>query len=239
MRGPDVLLVGWIPYFESLDDASGTAFRQHRLARSRGGLGPAPLQVLFRSGNPEPPDTFNGVPGLDDYARRRHFRAFLLIRDLRLLLNDHHVAVQLLYSLESNVGYTPLQFPDGTRFVHGYGEESVQEELTSKGATLHVVLAFKLGTSLDFGSRVLTGRWAASAWIQVDYTINTQGAVGIDFGGTFIPSHKYFVDWRQVFTHDMMTLTDAEIDGFLDAGRCKDAPGRLRYQWTRSTRHQR
>lgn len=61
-RGPDLAVVGWIPYFDRIKDLPAGHNYQASLA----------MHLLFNSGNAEPPDEFAG--GYNEFLSWLHSR---------------------------------------------------------------------------------------------------------------------------------------------------------------------
>ncbi len=92
-------------------------------------------------------------------------------------------------------------------------------------------IRFKIGRIGNYGSYLLTGHWAPSAWMEIYYQICCDRKVRIDFGGSHLPSQTFYVHWSRVGLHDMLQNTEKQISGFIEAGDCKDAPGTFFYSW--------
>src|SRR5947209_3982359 len=99
LRGPDVAIVGWIPFFDGIADLPEGHNYQPSVA----------MHLLFNSGNHAPPDEFRG--GYNDFVvwlrSRRDYRGALYIRDVVLRYEENRPAPIISYQVEGVMGYTP------------------------------------------------------------------------------------------------------------------------------------
>jgi hypothetical protein len=212
---PNSTIIGYIPFLRSV---SGTPARSvYRKLRWR----PA-FHFLFRSGNPVPPVTMDPEVSLADFLRLRHFRAVLWIRNI--VLENDRGGSRISLKHGHKVGYTPLM---GGIFLPGAGTLTPEVTLSYGRLTITVILRFKLGKLANFGSGILTGHLAPSAWIQTRYSVWSSGLCELQFTGSSIPSQKIYVDIREIFHHDMLSTENNSIMRFIRAGNCTNAPNRI------------
>jgi hypothetical protein len=231
IEGPDVAIVGWIPYAFDLDDMAENAFTRHR---HRHGFG-----WLFDSGNPDPPGRFEGHAGFLEFLQGKEFRGACCLRDVRLRCDRDGVPLGIAYHREEYVGYTPYRWANKkTRHKltahHGLGQGKFEvRSLISDSPTVAISLhfSFRVGTFGNFGAWFLTGKQAPWVNVGLDYFISTEGRIRAILGGSFIPSHRYYVDWSACGDHDMLGVEAAAIDSFLATGRDEKAAGNFFATW--------
>lgn len=232
--GPDVASIGWIPYFKYITQMPANDYTRHSL------FYPA-FQVLFDSGNdPPPPVTFSGLTDFFNFLSTENFRGAMYLGDVRLCCDAMGRPTQVSWRRYEEVGYTPMRVvvgrpPIDSKFAvyysQGVGGGGVQVTWAGNCATITHWLRFKIGGLGNWGSWLMTGQWAPFAWMRTDYKICCDGSITIKFAGTYIPSQYYYVGWNWFGLHDMLGNTTAQIDGFLNAGDCSDAPGIYRFTW--------
>jgi hypothetical protein len=59
---------------------------------------------------------------------------------------------------------------------------------------------------------------------MVEYTLRDLAPPKITCFGSQIPSISVFVDWKRHRSHSICDIGYTQIDDFLNAGKCKDAP---------------
>ncbi len=64
--------------------------------------------------------------------------------------------------------------------------------------------------------------------VKISYRIDVSEA-SVTFDGTHIPSLSFYVDWQKQEDQNMLLASTEQIDAFLSAGACKDAPMRYCY----------
>jgi len=227
-RGPDIAIVGWIPYFGALADLPAGHNYKTSLA----------MHLLFNSGNDEPPTEFSG--GYEEFAdwlkSRKDYRGALYLHDVILRYEEDKPAPIISYQVEGIMGYTPIQLKlgifKGAIRLKGQSPNDYPEPLTqalpeNRGVTISFRYCFKLSPIVDIMQRAITGRWAPNAWGAIDYEISKSGRVRINTSGTAIPTQDIYVDWKRVdnYRHDMLANSSQNIRGFLnDTPGCADAP---------------
>lgn len=219
LRGPDIAIVGWIPYFARLADLPKGNNYQTSLA----------MHLLFNSGNNEPPREF--VSGYDEFAEwlqsRKDYRGALYIRDVVLRYEEGRPAPIISYQVEGIMGYTPIQLVLGSFRLavplRGQSPNDYPEPLTevlpeNRGVSVSFRYSFKLSPIVDIVQRAITGRWAPNAWGAIDYEISKNGRVRVNTSGTAIPTQDVYLDWKRVdnFRHDMLQNNSPEIRAFLN-----------------------
>jgi hypothetical protein len=109
----------------------------------------------------------------------------------------------------------------------GEGSLSRDIALSDDGSMkLELLVRFKVGKLANWGSKILTGHLAPSAWMRVQYNLWPNGLLDLQFSGSSIPSQKNYLKSREVFHHDMLDLDQGTVNGFIAAGDCKNAPTR-------------
>ncbi|NMM50830.1 hypothetical protein [Marinigracilibium pacificum] len=233
--GPDAMATGWIPYYKHIGDVPANAFTRHKHSW------PA-FSMLFDSGNETPPTVLSGYRDWwDKIINEKEFRGGNAIIDVKLFCGEEGYPSKVTYKYKGFVGYTPANVqinwdiagnPKVTvANMGGDGSEGSKVEWERDCAIIKHWIRFKIGKVGNLGNWMFTGQWAPYAWMMIRYKICCDGKVEISFGGSFIPSQWYYVKWAQVGTYDMLNITEAQIDGFLNAGDCKDAPGAYHYTW--------
>jgi len=204
------------------------------------------FQALFDSGNtPRPPEGFEGLDHYREFIAEKEFRGAINLFDVRIRIGAQGPP-QLEYQHHEEVGFTPMRFvinwavignPKFTGwYSRGVGDGGILEIVEGDCARLQQFLRFKIGKVGDLGSWVMTGQFAPSAWMQTDSRVCRDGTVSIKFYGTFVPSQKNYVDYARVVHFNMLENTEAQIDAFLFAGTCLDAPGALRHEQSQAAR---
>ena len=231
IRAPAAACIGWIPYFETLSSMGDCEYARHPFAKPRPYL-PAAFSVLFASGNSpvENADpnahSLGGDRDLERLIQSKNFRIVLSLDDVALSFNKSEERLRLSVRLRSAMGFTPYRRGPMTYHAKGCG---VTEPLPAKWSSDRVEFEcwsrFKIGRAGDWGLWFLAGHRAPSAVARISYTIYFDGRIVIKFGGSFLPSQSYYVDWQRDGWHDMLRNGKGEIDGFLHAGSCADAPG--------------
>lgn len=239
------LAIGWIPHFRSLSSLPpGSAFRSHPGAAGR--IGTNPFAAVFSSGNPR--ENWVADPAragfrekreeLLKFASTRNFRVLLAVDSLRIWFSETGEFAKVTFDSLSTVGYTRIVAPLGAIYLKGApggpgGSSHCQAFTDSDG--LHKVRfwqRYKIGTLCDIAGWAMSGKWAPSAFIQIEYQFSGRSLVGIGFIGSSIPSVSMYIDWDGLATHDMVTISRDQIDGFLNAGKCTDAQDDLLAVWS-------
>ena len=236
VTGPPVACVAWIPFYVDLADMPTSDYKNHRLAKSF--MLPSALSILFWSGNPSDPGSdsnpspasFSDRTQFLKFIETKNYRAAIALDEIKCVMTKAGKPLRLSFKSLADVGYTPMRVDIGSMLLTYYDKgrgsadfdvvpDSVQEELSIK-----FWIRFKIGRLGDFGSFVFTGGLAPSASMSLEYRLDTNGRVSIDFAGSYIPSQSLYVNWTRTSLHDMIGNSSAMIDAFLDAGACQDAP---------------
>ena len=91
--------------------------------------------------------------------------------------------------------------------------------------TVELWVCFKLGRFPDFLNHAMTGTKAPSAILRIDYSLKSTQEVTIAVAGSDIPSQTRYGAWVDgTEYHNMLNASKSEIDAFLDAGECANAP---------------
>ena len=233
LRGPDVAVVGWIPYFDRIRDIPPGHNYQASLA----------MHLLFNSGNDAPPHEFTG--GYTEFLRwldsRDDYRGALYIRNVVLRYDGVNPAPSVSFEAKGIMGFTPprlkiagltLTPPGKYRRLKGvspndYPDPEVIPLPANRGAKILFTFQFKLSPIMDKLQRLISGRWAPNAWAAIEYEILNTRVVRIATTGTAIPSQDVYIDWKRKSDSrfDMLQNSPRYIQGFLnDTPGCADAP---------------
>lgn len=243
-RGPDVAVVGWIPYFDRIKDLPAGHNYQASLA----------MHLLFNSGNAEPPDEFTGGYSqfLSWLRSREDYRAALYISNVVLRYEKTRPAPSYSFDYEAIMGFTPLRLriagmtltpPGKYRHLKGvspndYPVPDVVLLPLNSGIKILYTFQFKLSPMMDNLQRLITGRWAPNAWAAIEYEILNTGVVRIATTGTAIPSQDVYINWKRMKAScfDMLQNSSRHIQGFLNnTPGCTDAPRVNRHTRTELT----
>ena len=200
------------------------SYTQHELTQS--------FRFLFRSGNrPRPPASFVDHAEFLEFLDGMNLRAALAVWDVKLYCRDGRPEA-IVCRHEERVGYTPFVVGRTIHYSMGDGSERYAVEYSQDRAVIRQAIRFKIGKLGNAMARLMVGEWAPSAWMQIDYAFSCNGRIRIDFCGSFIPSQRYYRDWSHSGSFDMLTNSADDIDRFLYAGGCRDAPGHLHHSWS-------
>jgi hypothetical protein len=243
LRGPDVLVVGWVPFYLSNPPAPNYP---PGLATS----------MLFQSGNPDPPIAFGGYPGFENWnypgllVGTKEYRAAIYLQEVEALFHDDGSPPEADWGPNCAMpGYTPLRMfirsmivPANNRFLPsyslGHGPRSVPRTIADPGGQwveIRFRAEFKLSWLPNAFSRVLTGYWAPYAWCEIIYRFNRDKSIAVRVEGSAIPSLALYVDWKippqgpgVVAQYSMLTAQAQEVIGFLSTAGwgCRPAPPR-------------
>ncbi len=196
--------------------------------------------LLNPSANPQPPENFLGSPAERNPGEdRRSLGSFKSTKEYR---NVHELQLTLCCEdgkivtagkvLHQHVGYTPIRIPVvGTIYSKGIaGPQTIEETPAPKGKTCYKVTSiqrFRLGWVENVAGKITTRYWAPFAWSRIEYELCCDETAKIKFGGSFVPSHSFYIDFQRVGQHSMANQPNAlkRLDNFIKAGDGKDAPG--------------
>ncbi|HEU4558738.1 MAG TPA: hypothetical protein VFS20_12850 [Longimicrobium sp.] len=250
-RGPDVLVVGWIPFSMGAPAGwgSGSGFTG---------------RLLFQSGNPQPPPSFGGQDGFSGWRYgvanpfgSKEFRAALYLGGV---VAEFPEGAPPRMDREANgafLGYTPLRvyaaginlaaiLPQVTQYTKGTGPRLSPvlhvDQDTGSWAEFRYRAEFKLSPLPNVAGRALTGAWAPYAWCEIAYRLHRRGEVEVRVDGSAIPSQRLYIDWSTpradpttgvVPEHDMRDATPEDVAGFLrtTGWGCKPAPRASLLTW--------
>jgi hypothetical protein len=247
-KGPDVLVIGWIPFAMS--------------AAAAPGFPPGPgATLLFQSGNPDPPIGFAGHAGFADWLHpsnvvgTKEYRAALYLKDV--VAEFGRGSGPVIRAADAPfVGYTPMrmfiggvnvagalpQLPQYTAGTGPYYPPVPEVDPAGEWIGIRYRAEFKLSRLPNLLSRVLVGAWAPYAWCEIVYRVHASGEVEVQVEGSSIPSQRLYIDWTMPPAepapgarpeYDMRTANRAEVLGFIKTlgWGCKPAPGGLRLTW--------
>lgn len=239
VSGPPVACVGWIPFYFDLYEMPDCDFKRHRIAEPVLFF-PSGASLLFMAGNlsetgsgSDPsPARFNGRTQFLDLLESKNYRAALALDEVNLVVDEHDKPLRVTFKSLDEVGYTPVRFKMGRwqYLMHhdrGRGSSDFEVIPESDAVTIRFWIRFKIGRAGDLAGFFFTHRWAPSASMSVEYRIDSIGRITVRSWGSLIPSQSLYIDWTREGLHDMIGNSATAIDGFLDAGSCRDAPGRF------------
>jgi hypothetical protein len=250
-RGPDVLVIGWIPFSKEVPEGAGYE-------------SDAASRLLFRSGNPQPPLRFEDYVGFAGWRHSaanpsgtKEYRAALYMEDVVAEFADGAPPRVDRRANGAFLGYTPLRLyaagtnltgilPRVAQYTRGTGPyllpTAVVDERTGAWAELRYRAEFKLSPLPNTIGRALTGAWAPYAWCEISYRVYRTGDVEVRVFGSAIPSQRLYVDWAMppadpaggvVPEYDMREAAAATVAGFIrtTGWGCKPAPGASLLTW--------
>jgi hypothetical protein len=109
-------------------------------------------------------------------------------------------------------------------YSQGAATANVAHSATQQFCTIELTLKVKLSWYLNAAQKVMTWHWAPWGVVRLRYTLFRNGAHQIEFIGSEIPSQQCLVNWNIVRLHDMAAITGPELNAFITAGKCLDAP---------------
>jgi len=237
VRVPSVAITGWVHYSDDIRKMPKNAYTEHRLAR---GMKFAPLTpsrysafgLLFRSGNqttpvnPNPSRFRHDSLSFVDLIESHNYRVAVAMDNIEILRDANTRLPYLLhFDFTFNVGYTPIPGRPVEEARQGEGIQYKTAFLRSgdNRVVIHSITRFRLKGLADAIATFMTGHRAPYAWVEFLYVIDEQGG-RIIFTGSSIPSQSIYLDWTRSGTYDMLTATEAAIDGFITAGKTSAPP---------------
>ena len=242
-KGPDILLVGWVPYY--VDEAA--------LPVGHGFPDALATRLLFQSGNPPPPPDFADyddfalwIYGPQNPSGTKEYRIAMFLEGVHAEFTATSARIDRTGN-SAPMGYTPLRLqlgrtdvlrslPKLPKYVKGTGPVPSVQQLDFPGHPkigLRYRAEFKLSRLANLVARIVTGSWAPYAWCEIDYTVTDSGTIEVTATGTVVPSQWLYVDWKRAKVHDMMTAPNAEIDAFIFTSEgCKPAPRTSSLRWS-------
>ena len=213
---PDTIAVGLVPSLPAGQAELPPGFRSWKRR-----LG---YKMLFQSSNPQPPGNLRITDNsLRQFLDSKQYRSVLWIRDALIVPVEEGKRAKLHFKVGFAVGYTPIM----DRFWPGYGSCDMNAKMArSEEIEFSAILKFKLGKMGDFGSAVLTGYRAPSAWVKVTYRVSSLGTKEIYLKGSAIPSQYLYVSGEQTAFYEMLAASKGQVENFVSTGACRDAPER-------------
>ncbi|HTU20935.1 MAG TPA: hypothetical protein VMG10_22980 [Gemmataceae bacterium] len=242
-KGPDVLVIGWIPFHLNPPVAAGYP----------PGLAST---LLFQSGNPNPPIAFRGYLGFANWSYplflvgSREYRAAVYLEGVAAEFPDDGSPPRADRTANGIFpGYTPYRMFTGgvntaalipllPQYGSGYGPAyqpvSVPDPARS-WVELRYRAEFKLSRLPNLLSRMLTNTCAPYAWCEIVYRFDKSGQIAVRVDGSAVPNRWLYIDWAVpqanpaggiVPEYDMLTATPANVVGFLQTTGwgCRPAP---------------
>jgi hypothetical protein len=240
LTGPDVLLIGWIPF--SPGPPHGGQFPP--------GL---PSRLLFQSGNPDPPIAFRDYSGFANWiyplfpVGTKEYRIAMYLEGVTARFFDDGTTPAVdCVAYDTFIGYTPLRPFIGVanlfgpvrrtgQYLQGHGpvfRPTQSPDPNGGWVELFYRAEFKLSFLPNLFSRALTGFWAPYAWCEIVYRIDKHKNVTVRADGTAVPSQRLYIDWglptNSIHEYDMRVGIAAHINAFLQTAGpgCMPAPGR-------------
>ena len=90
-------------------------------------------------------------------------------------------------------------------------------------------MRFKLGRLADWAGMLMTRHRAPSAAIRIRLTMRSSGSAHVTFISSDIPSQRFYIDWKVNQEYSMTDCDERQFRGFIEAGKCKDAPVASRF----------
>jgi hypothetical protein len=250
-RGPDVLVVGWIPF--------------HIIPPSHAAGFPAGVSttVLFQSGNPSPPIGFGGYDGFSSWLHpkspigTKEYRAAVYLQGVEAEFPGDGAPPRVDRAANGSfIGYTPFRlfiggvnvaatFPQFAQYKKGTGPRyspTTSRDPAGTWVELRYRAEFKLSALANLVSRVAAGAWSPYAWCEIVYRFDESGRVDIRVEGSAIPNQRLYIDWARPMAdpvaginpeHDILTANRAAVAGFIQTlgWGCKPAPKASRLGW--------
>lgn len=222
-RGPSVAAIGWIPS-RGICQKIPPAFHQHR--RWWG------LKPLFATGNPRPPDSFDGEEGFRDFLKAKEYRAVLCVTGVEAGFAFGKTQRDLPHDHIMKGGYTPLGLATdgqelGIRYRYyspGIDRAMSSIAIGSECAPIGKTIGFRIGKFGNWMSKILVGHFAPFASIGVGYEIFHDGNYKITFAGTYVPTQKFYVNWQAVHSYSMENISVEHLEDFLTAETRGEGP---------------
>jgi hypothetical protein len=192
-----------------------------------------PFACCLNRGNPPPPESFGSVAGFASYVDSKEFRSAIAIDEPKLYCNADGTPRLFTFWRGHRVGFTPVPGALGRKLfdpLPGVCDESYTVTFTRDQATLNYWMGFKLGKLADWAGFTMIGHRAPSAMIHVQLTIRNTGEAFVTFHSSFVPSQHFYVGWQLVDRFNMLEDSDEQFRGFIEAGKCKNAPMARRVQ---------
>jgi hypothetical protein len=248
-RGPDVLVIGWIPFHLNPPPLAGYPAGH-------------PTTMLLNSGNPRPPVAFSGYDGFENWMHpgllvgTKEYRAAIYLQDVVAEFhNDGSPPRADCGPYGTFPGYTPYRYFFGSsnllarggilpQYGSGNGPQYTPISVTGPAGSwveLRYRAEFKLSWLANLLSKVLTGSWAPYAWCEISYRFHKDGKVSIRVDGTAVPSQWLYINWTvpkasktTVARYDMLTAVAADVQGFLQnvGWGCAPAPQASQLSWS-------
>lgn len=232
----DLGLIGFIPHLTKIPHAYG---------------GHAGIDLVFRSGNYDPPAVGSSDGFIRYLATRQEYRGAVAMWDLRLYLDDAGVPVRVSFKGLDDIfacGYTLLRqkpkyrpssfpppepgsqqwkkgpiFPSKGRTIPGL--ERVTSRVNADNSVEIIFFQpFRLSPLVDLGGYLFTHKFAAYAWCQIRQRIWPNGNQQAFILGSCLPSLQSLIDWNLGGRRCMLAASPAEITAFLAAPAAQLAP---------------
>jgi hypothetical protein len=229
--------VGWIPYYQHLNDIPHNAYFTFASESRRNWIA---CDLLFYSGNtPNPEEEFlQKYRSFAELLHSKNYRGALSLRDIKLYCHDDgtYFVKCTPFRKEEHIGFTPyrllgLRSKKVLHFSKGVGsviEPSIV--YTPTGARLSYEVQFRIGRVGNLGVKFLTKCWAPDMWLRVDYELNRDGTCTIAFSGSRIPSSVHYVSGRddqrsRIYYHDMEQNNSVTIRNLITSKKSGRADG--------------
>lgn len=189
---------------------------------------------MLLTGNPPPPQKFNGLEDLERFIHSKAYRGILGFRKVRIRPprdgENQHIGE---YREIRVFGYTPL----GAGF-HSRGEGGLITT-RAKGVGLTFVdmsdgLEFRVGKKLNYLHKKITGHLLPCAAMMMQYNLDYEDGGIITISSTNIPNITVYVDWVAKANYSIENITVEQADNFLTAhtnGKVADVGDRFVINW--------
>jgi hypothetical protein len=223
-QAPTFAALGWVPLATAADQLPDCYFRSawdDRLA----------LRLLLGSGNSTAADRFDGLGDFLQSLALKDFRSALVVDEPKLYCAPDGTPVRFTCWRGHKVGFTPVR-QAGILVAHlpGYCEEHYAISAAANEVTFNFWMRFKLSKLADWIGVAMVRHFAPWAIINIRLVMRSSGQCDVTFLSSFVPSQRFYLDWRGVYQYDMVSCSDDEFRQFIEAGKCKDSPMVKRFE---------
>ncbi len=227
-KGPAFACIAWIPFAKSVAALPPCEYQKHEYARKFLRT-KSVFDLVFRSGNRTPAAKFGSREKFLTSLDAKDFRGALAIDNVSAALSAEGEFMGVDFDYFAEAGFTPFRLQPESKvsyFCPGAKDSNFAlSSVPNQDLTVELWVCFKLGKFPDFLNYAMTGTKAPSAILRIDYSLKSTQAVKIDVAGSDIPSQIHYRSWVEgTAYHNMLNISTSEIDGFLNAGECANAP---------------
>lgn len=194
------MAVGWIPYYERLEEMPPCHYRSYAAEHRRKRLG---CDLLFYSGNTPPSnDIFASRESLRTFIKTKNYRGIFSLREVKIHIPDSekpYLTFESDCSRMEEIGYTPFRLPllrskRVLKYSRGRGNKAEPTVLSNHdGAYLSHEIQFRIGRIGNLGAKLLTKYWAPYVWMRVEYDVRRDGSYTLKISGSYVPTQIRFI----------------------------------------------